>query len=187
MATDKQLAANRKNGKLGGPKTDKGKAVSRFNALKHGLTAKEVVIRGEDKKLFDLFKNEMWEDLNPQGALERFQADLVALDAWRVRRSLIAETKYLNADPIDEDEEIEKDKEIEGLDLIIHDFETIQRYEKDHRHKFDKSLEQFQKIQQKHCDRPLSPPKTYINTLLQTNVGVVAACTFVHHPGIIYL
>jgi hypothetical protein len=38
MATDKQIAANRRNGSLGrGPKTSAGKARSSRNALKHGL------------------------------------------------------------------------------------------------------------------------------------------------------
>ena len=39
MATDRQIAANRRNGSLGrGPKTSAGKARSRRNALKHGLS-----------------------------------------------------------------------------------------------------------------------------------------------------
>ena len=39
MATDKQIAANRRNGSLGrGPKTSAGKARSSRNALKHGLS-----------------------------------------------------------------------------------------------------------------------------------------------------
>ena len=38
MATDRQIAANRRNGALGrGPKTAAGKARSSRNALKHGL------------------------------------------------------------------------------------------------------------------------------------------------------
>jgi hypothetical protein len=39
MATDRQIAANRRNGSLGrGPKTSAGKARSSQNALKHGLS-----------------------------------------------------------------------------------------------------------------------------------------------------
>jgi hypothetical protein len=41
MATEKQIAANRRNGALSrGPKTLEGKARSRHNALKHGLAAR---------------------------------------------------------------------------------------------------------------------------------------------------
>ena len=39
MATSAQVDANRKNGKLGGPKTDAGKAAVRHNARKHGIFA----------------------------------------------------------------------------------------------------------------------------------------------------
>jgi hypothetical protein len=39
MATDRQIAANRRNGALGrGPKTPEGKARSSRNALRHGLS-----------------------------------------------------------------------------------------------------------------------------------------------------
>jgi hypothetical protein len=39
MATDRQIAANRRNGSLGcGPKTSAGKVRSSRNALKHGLS-----------------------------------------------------------------------------------------------------------------------------------------------------
>jgi hypothetical protein len=39
MATDRQIAANRRNGSLGrGPKTSAGKARSSRNAFKHGLS-----------------------------------------------------------------------------------------------------------------------------------------------------
>jgi len=39
MASDVQITANRENGKLGGVKTERGKAVIRFNARKHGILA----------------------------------------------------------------------------------------------------------------------------------------------------
>jgi len=41
MATDRQIAANRKNAqKSTGPKTPEGRAAVRLNGVKHGLTAK---------------------------------------------------------------------------------------------------------------------------------------------------
>ncbi len=42
--SDKQLKANRKNAQKGGVKTQGGKAIVKYNALKHGLLAKEVVV-----------------------------------------------------------------------------------------------------------------------------------------------
>lgn len=48
--SQKQIDANRENGKLGGVKTDEGKTVSRYNAIKHGLLSEEVLLDGEDEK-----------------------------------------------------------------------------------------------------------------------------------------
>ena len=54
MSSRKQRDANRRNAlKSTGPKTAKGKAQAKMNALKHGLTAEEIVIPGEDGKKFD--------------------------------------------------------------------------------------------------------------------------------------
>ncbi len=49
QVSDKQLAANQRNAKLStGPKTAEGKEAVKYNALKHGLLAKEVLLPGED-------------------------------------------------------------------------------------------------------------------------------------------
>ncbi len=56
MASEKQNAANRVNSdKSTGPQTEEGKNKSRFNAVKHGLTAKliDVLPDAEDKAEFD--------------------------------------------------------------------------------------------------------------------------------------
>ncbi len=44
QVTEKQLAANRRNAQLStGPRTPEGKAVSRWNALTHGILAQAVI------------------------------------------------------------------------------------------------------------------------------------------------
>ncbi len=55
MASDKQNAANGRNAQRStGPQTDEGKNKSKFNAVKHGLTAKLIdVLPDEDKAEFD--------------------------------------------------------------------------------------------------------------------------------------
>ena len=59
MATIKQINANRKNALLSkGPKTDLGKLNSSKNSLKHGLTAKQLVI-GEDLNEFEKYRDHM--------------------------------------------------------------------------------------------------------------------------------
>ena len=48
MASEKQIAANRRNAaKSTGPKSTAGKEISRMNAAKHGMQAEHVVLPGE--------------------------------------------------------------------------------------------------------------------------------------------
>jgi hypothetical protein len=64
--SDAKLAANRANAlKSCGPRTPEGKAISRLNAVKHGLYAETVVIPGEDGELFDSRFDTWSRDLNP--------------------------------------------------------------------------------------------------------------------------
>ena len=54
MASEKQSAANKRNAQnSSGPGSAAGKAASRMNALKTGLYAKSLVIRGESQEEFD--------------------------------------------------------------------------------------------------------------------------------------
>ncbi|MEQ1715388.1 MAG: hypothetical protein ABL907_05300 [Hyphomicrobium sp.] len=87
MATEQQITANRLNAmRSTGPATPEGKAASRRNALKHGLTAKDVVIEGEDPELFVAYRQGLLHELAPLGAIEQHLADLVIFDLWRLLR-----------------------------------------------------------------------------------------------------
>ena len=86
MATIKQINANRKNALLSkGPKTDLGKLNSSKNSLKHGLTAKQLVI-GEDLKEFEQYRDLMIEALKPEGILEEQVVFKIIDVGFRLRR-----------------------------------------------------------------------------------------------------
>jgi len=86
MATIKQINANRKNALLSkGPKTDLGKLNSSKNSLKHGLTAKQLVI-GEDLKEFEKYRDHMIEALKPEGILEEQVVFKIIEVGFRIRR-----------------------------------------------------------------------------------------------------
>ena len=88
MASVAQVRANRLNAqKSTGPRTPEGKAVVAQNAVKHGLLAQQVVIRGEDPGEFELFRDRMVQDLDPVGSLEGLLAERVAHLGWRLRRA----------------------------------------------------------------------------------------------------
>ena len=71
MATDKQIAANRRNAmKSTGPKTEEGKLRARQNAFRHGLTAETVVTALENADDYARFEERITADLthNPQSS-----------------------------------------------------------------------------------------------------------------------
>ena len=92
MASIRQIEANRRNALLStGPSSAEGKGRVRSNALKHGLTAKEVVLQCESPDEFDEFHSALQDDLDPQGAREQFFVDKIIVDMWRLRRIPILE------------------------------------------------------------------------------------------------
>ena len=86
MATTKQINANKKNALLSkGPKTNLGKLNSSKNSLKHGLTAKQLVI-GENIKEFEQYRDQMIEELKPVGILQEQVVFKIIDVGFRLRR-----------------------------------------------------------------------------------------------------
>ena len=87
MSTLRQIEANRRNSqKSTGPRSPEGKAHSRFNALKTGITAKSQVIPGEDPDELEALAAEYHGQLPPSNALERFLVDALVNADWQLRR-----------------------------------------------------------------------------------------------------
>ena len=88
MATEKQIAANRRNAQLStGPRTKQGKAISSQNGLKHGLLAKNIIIPTESKAEFNFHRDEVLSDLKPVGPMESILANRIVELSWRLSRS----------------------------------------------------------------------------------------------------
>jgi hypothetical protein len=94
MASERQHAANRANSRRStGPKTLEGKAVVRFNGLRHGLLARAaVVLPGEDASAFEDLRDAIRADLAPIGPVESFLTDRVVNAMWRLWRLERVET-----------------------------------------------------------------------------------------------
>ncbi len=87
MATDRQFAANRLNAlRSRGPRTVDGRAASRRNALKHGLTARSLMIDGEDPNRFEELRAELFDAYRPQGIVDAQLIDMMAGILWRLQR-----------------------------------------------------------------------------------------------------
>ncbi len=112
MTTQKQRAANRRNAKKStGPKTAGGRNRSKVNALKHGLTAAQIIVFDESAEDLEKFHQGLIEALLPMGALEEQLVERIAVCAWRQRRVYRIEARLFAAvgKPVLKPEEIDID------------------------------------------------------------------------------
>lgn len=104
MVSEKQLRANTQNALLGGVKTPNGKAISRFNALKHGLLSEQALLENEDEgELRDLGER-LRRDLKPASEMEMVLVERIIVNTRRLKRVIKAEVEM-----IEHDTEMEKD------------------------------------------------------------------------------
>jgi len=67
-------------------RTQEGRARSSMNALRHGLTARVVVLPSEDMDAYQSFSKEIVNSLDAQTPVERQFAQTVADNQWRINR-----------------------------------------------------------------------------------------------------
>jgi hypothetical protein len=79
-----------------GPRTTRGKEKSKFNALKHGLLSKALLLKDESRVEYNVLLNGLLEDLQPQGKLETVLVENLAVLLWRKRRLLQVETAEIS-------------------------------------------------------------------------------------------
>ena len=90
-------AANQKSSRVAsrrgtGPRTKIGKERSKYNALKHGLYAKAILLSHENRSQYDDLHRGLHRDLAPNGTLEDVVVEKIATILWRHRRLLQAES-----------------------------------------------------------------------------------------------
>jgi hypothetical protein len=97
MASERQREANRRNGRLGGPKSDAGKQRSCSNSLKHGLTSSTLVVLPEEHQHeYDEVLRGFSESLQPADSIEDALVLRLAQAHWRSLRARRIETGMLN-------------------------------------------------------------------------------------------
>ncbi len=93
MATEAQIAANRRNArKSTGPRTQEGKQRSRQNAFQHGLTAETVISVLENAGDYELFAEAIITDYQPVSTVEYELIARLASLLWRLRRATAIES-----------------------------------------------------------------------------------------------
>lgn len=150
--SQKQIEANRKNGKKGGVKTGEGKAVSKYNAIKHGLLSKEVLLVGEDEKTLIEIGKRLRTELLPQTELELVLADRITANVWRLKRVMQIEREMIDNDRFDDDWQGNPQQKTLG-EALSYDFANndtygkLIRYEASIERGIYKALHELQRLQ----------------------------------------
>jgi hypothetical protein len=80
----------------GGPVTQKGKEVARWNATRHGIRSPAPVVPGVEKaEDWEEHRDGILDSLQPEGHLEEVLAERVALLSWRLNRVIRYETESI--------------------------------------------------------------------------------------------
>jgi hypothetical protein len=139
MASARQVAANRRNASLPrGPLSDEARAAIRENAVKHGLTAKHIVLGHEDYADYQELRASIVMEYQPRTPQEHRLADQIAQNYWRLLRSRRVETATFEnrlgmlKDRLGIDNKITT-RDDEGISICMsnegRDFDTLRRYE----------------------------------------------------------
>ncbi len=186
MATEAQVRANRLNAlKSTGPRTVEGKAVVAQNAVRHGLSARQAVIVGEDVGEYEFYREQMLAELAPEGAMESALAQRAVGLAWRLRRAERLQNEAFDTlydrdvtDPFGRlmrklraKEQASTDGDEAGRDLtcgriVVHDFgdarvlDRLLLYERRLEHSLYKTIDELQRLRLlRLVDAPATEPE----------------------------
>jgi len=160
MISERQQEANRRNAaKSHGPTTPEGRAAVRMNALKHGLTAAEIILPTVEEKIdFEQFRAAFEAECQPVGPIEQVLVEDLVAARWRMNRVRKMEPGFFTLRLQVMSRKIKED--FSNLDaqahlaLIFrddaHDADTIgklSRYEARFERSFYKALKELQRLQ----------------------------------------
>ena len=84
VVSERKREANRQNArKSTGPRTERGKNVSRRNAAKHGILGSALFLKATEKAEYNRLVQSLREQFQPQGAYQEFLVEEIALGALR--------------------------------------------------------------------------------------------------------
>jgi len=146
--TQKQIEANKENGKKGGVKTEEGKAISKYNAMKHGLLSEQVLMKSEDGDALLELEKKLRSELKPATEIELLLVDKIASNFWRLKRALSFE----------EGEVICTELFTSSKMGLMHDADRFFRYETMLEKGIYKALHELERIQAKRNGENVPPP-----------------------------
>jgi hypothetical protein len=160
MATMKQIEANKRNAQRStGPATAAGRDISRKNALKHGLTAREVTVNKAEEEWFDAFRADLVADLKPDGPLEETLVEEIAIYTLRLRRGYRFEAN--DSDDANPLSNLVRDRVVRdgvfGNDRVLSCASLI-RYETSSARMRDRALHEFERLRARRRGEAVQAP-----------------------------
>ena len=176
MSTLKSETAQINGAKSNGPITPEGKTKSALNSLRHGLTAKAIVLPGESQEDYQALLAAHVERFQPADPIEMELVETMAAARWRLRRIANIETHMLSNQMTWNSKHNSSYKELEDDDQrLAYVFEQLSeklallvRYESSLNRTFDRALKQLQLLQRTRVSPPVGsfrnpPSKTASN------------------------
>jgi len=118
-----------------GPRTPEGKAISSMNALKHGFSARNIIIMPGQQDDFRSLESGLLAQVRPEGPLEETLFNQLLRDAWTLHRVELRQVEM--ATP--------------GIDPLFDpnsekEFDRIERYHARALSSFHRSMRQLQRL-----------------------------------------
>ena len=141
-----------KRGRAWGIDSPKGRAESRYNAMRHGLTAMSILMPGEKQKDFDAHLASYIKQFQPRHSVELDLVETMAVARWRLRRIPVIESAMLLNDiqhGFGNYEEItEAGKQVAyAFDRCNRALSLLTRYESALNRTFERAWKQLQELQ----------------------------------------
>ncbi|MBI2613322.1 MAG: hypothetical protein HYW62_00905 [Candidatus Levybacteria bacterium] len=95
MTNDAQLKANQENSKLGGVKTSEGKAISKFNAVTHGILRNSIT--EYEQEFYSNILDDLQDEYQPQGVVEQMLIERISICNLKLFRVQKAETEFIKS------------------------------------------------------------------------------------------
>lgn len=137
MTSPARAAANAANAQVStGPRTAEGRARSSRNALKHGLTSRDLIVREDEQEDFNDFKESLLQEIAPEGIQEMLIFNQLLRAAWNMERC----------------QRLETDLFVNGLDPLLDDsaaktLDRIHRYQSQSERSYYRHLKELRALQ----------------------------------------
>ena len=197
MPSQRKSETARANGaRSKGPATSEGRARSSRNAVRHGLSAKAILVPGESEAEFRQLLDDYVEQFQPATGVEMDLVETMAAARWRLRRLTAIEAHLLDNEICRREDDIAKQFNADNLD--IHDrlafvfqkladygqsLAIVIRYEGALNRTFYRAFKQLQKLQNEPKPDPAPTPASPSSRPAAPPVTPPAPSTSVRSPA----